>query len=493
VSALHIEAVQGAGHYDPRPWGVYGRISKRKRGDGAGAYVKIERQHSEGAEYVRRRVDPSASFRYYKDNMSAWDPDTYREDWEQMLADCRSGALAGIVGWNTDRYTRQPEQMEKAFSAVAAGRADMHTVQTGQIKSKLTARILTAVAAEESDIKSERLKLKHNVIASEGRPHGGRRRFGYESGMIDRLDPATGEIIPGVRESEAAVIRDIAARVLRGDSLASIARDLNEAGVETAEGGIWRPGNLGRLIRSPHLAGIRVHNGQETDATWDPILDPTTYQNLVDLLTDPKRRTSTSNARVYLLAGLAVCHACGAHLRGRPHYKSGVRSYACLTGRHCHKATDVVDLAVTELVIERLSRMDANGALVDDSAQDEMRDLEKERDGIHRKLAGWTDANLEGRLPDEQLERSSTAAQKRLTAIEEQMKSLRTAIAVPVAALKDMTGPGARDAWKSATLGRRRKIIACLTERVALKGSGRVSREFDPERDLEIKWKEIPA
>lgn len=53
------------------------------------------------------------------------------------------------------------------------------------------------------------------------------------------------EVVP----EEAAVLRETAARVLAGQSLASIVVDFNERGVPSAHGKKQRPGSLGMVLR----------------------------------------------------------------------------------------------------------------------------------------------------------------------------------------------------------------------------------------------------
>jgi hypothetical protein len=74
------------------------------------------------------------------------------------------------------------------------------------------------------------------------------------------------------------VIRDLAAKILAGSTLGSLAADLDARGVPTALGGKWTGPNVSVLLRRPHLVGRRVHLGKTYEADWPAILDVSTWE-----------------------------------------------------------------------------------------------------------------------------------------------------------------------------------------------------------------------
>lgn len=470
-------AVKGAA-VDKRPVGVYGRISKRKAGDGRGATLGIGRQHEDGAGYARREFGDDVELVFYSDNLSSWSPTVYREGYEGMLADLGDGKLRAVVAWHPDRLTRQPEQLERLLKACKSGDASLHTCSTGEVESKLMLRILLAVAAEESDHKSRRCARKHEELAMEGHWHGGPRPYGYD--------------MPHRVEAEAAVIRELAARVLNGESLASLAKMLNRQGTTTAQGKAWQPQNLRRMLMRPLYAGLRVRDGDVVaDGQWPAILDRTTHELLVAKLGDPKRRVAYSNARVYLLAGLALCDVCGEVMRGRQ-FGSGGRddgrkAYACSTGRHVHCSVEGADFAVEALIVERLSQLDAAGALADDDAEDELAQLRTERDQLDAKMAGLLDKYLDDVLDEKAYVKAQANVAARQQALDELIAQQTVVVAAPKV-LDGMTGPSAQAAWDGASLAHRRGIIAYLCT-IRLRGQSSTGRRFDPALDVLVEWR----
>jgi hypothetical protein len=86
--------------------------------------------------------------------------------------------------------------------------------------------------------------------AAAGLPHGGSLRpFGYDETRMAVID------------SEAAIIRALAARFLAGESLRSLAAWLEDGGVATVAGKPWRTITLKAVLSSGRIAGLREHQG----------------------------------------------------------------------------------------------------------------------------------------------------------------------------------------------------------------------------------------
>ena len=228
------------------------------------------------------------------------------------MAALSSGALDGLLVYDLDRLHRQPRELEEFIDlcqqfgvthvASASGDIDLTTAD-GQFQ----ARILAAVAKKESDDKSRRIRRKHEDIALRGGVSGGGSRpYGYEA---DKMK---------IRAAEAAIVRECVKRLLAGEPVRSIARDLNERGVASASGGAWSPQSLRRMLASPRISGQRIHKGEVVaNAVWPGIISTTEGAKIRALLSNPERRTNKT-ARRYLLGGLLVCGHCGEKLVARP-------------------------------------------------------------------------------------------------------------------------------------------------------------------------------
>lgn len=411
-----------------------------------------------------------------------------RDRWLALLDAIRSGRVTHVVVWVLDRIIREDEDRVALIKACRESGAVIVQSGTGTIvdpddpDSVFLATILGAVAVLEIEKMSKRIRRFKEAQALAGMPHGGRRWFGYQQGNM----------VPD--EVEAAIFRDLVGRLLHGEALYSLAASLTAAGVPTVAGGKWTGPNLRAMLANPRYAGRRIHKGVDVGpGAWEALIDEATHESVARRLGDPARRASTtSNARRYLLAGLAVCAACGRPLRGRPLHGSthkgphyGARAYTCASGRHVHRSVEYVDAVVEALVVERLSRSDMSGALVDDDALDEARALSGDRDAVRARLDALADDYADGALSTSAYSKASARLEVKLEELDERIAVASERAKTPVAILEGMTGDRAREAWDAANLGRRRAIIGLLFTRVALRGGRGPFRA----ENVEVDWR----
>jgi len=255
----------------------------------------------------------------------------HRPAFESMLR----GLTTGIVVWRLDRLGRRPSDLERVIESIPDD-SDILAVMdpalgVGSISGLLTLRIVGAFAAAESDTMGLRIRRALDERAGQGLGHGP-RSWGYL--------PSYSEIVP----EEAEVIREMAARVIDGESLASLCRDLDMRGVRTPRGGAWTVGPLGRSLRRPALAGIRVYQGRRISGGIPPILDRGTYEHLQRAL---RRRSTVRSAAPRLLSGLLYCGVCGHRMYPAPASR-GIIYYRCQRSagsERCGRMNVTADLA----------------------------------------------------------------------------------------------------------------------------------------------------
>jgi DNA invertase Pin-like site-specific DNA recombinase len=270
---------------------IYVRISHDPNNEELG----IERQIKACRELAQQRGWPIVDI--YRDNdKSAYDLKVRRLDYERMVADIRKGHVNAIVAWSGDRIHRRLSKLTQLIdllnkhdvqvATVTGGRLDLATAQ-----GRAFAQIVGVLAEMESGIKSERIKLKHDELAGNGKFSGGSRPFGYSAdGMT-------------INEAEAAVIRQWAADILNGKPLSQMADEAAARGVKGASGRPISYRRIPQILRSAHIAGQRVHHGEVIGkGEWAAILDLDTWQAVQLLLDDPDRRQAPTAD--YLLTGL---------------------------------------------------------------------------------------------------------------------------------------------------------------------------------------------
>ena len=267
---------------------VYGRLSVAKQADDL-TELAIERQHERTVAYCHAKGWTPA--RFYHDVDSAYRRPGQkkappRPGFEQCLADVEAGLIGGIVFFKLDRFVRDRADFERALAVCEAHGAILASVteplDTSSPMGEAVASLLVTFARLESQQIGLRVGEQRQQAAKGGHPNsGGPRPFGWQP---DRRTPDP---------REAAIIREVAGRLLAGEPLRAITADVNRR-----YGMKWPPANWRRILRAPRVAGMREHRGEvvATDA-WPAILDPETWRQVNAVLrprSDPADRPSTS-------------------------------------------------------------------------------------------------------------------------------------------------------------------------------------------------------
>ena len=251
-----------------------------------------------------------------------------REGFEAALAAIEAGEIDALVFFKLDRLCRDHGDFERVLATCerrgAVLASVMEPIDTSTPAGEMSARMLVGFARLESQTIGLRVAAQREQTASRGLPApGGWRPFGYR--YIPQTDqaPARYEIVP----DEAAVIIEAARRVLTGEALNSIARDLSRRGITAADGsGTFYTRRLKRILVNPTIAGLRAYKGEVIrDATWPAILDRATWEAVCAILNDPKRGRGGHPLR-WPFAGLAVC-LCEVPMRTKGSH--GRTVYAC--------------------------------------------------------------------------------------------------------------------------------------------------------------------
>jgi hypothetical protein len=312
-----------------------------------------------------------------------------------------------------------------------------------------------------------------------GRPHG-RLLFGYTRTYREgRQGPEL--VAQVIDEEQAAIVRECAGRVMAGESLYTIARDLNSRGTKPPHAAAWTVGHVRRMCINPGYIGKRVHQGKVVgEGQWPAILDGATFYACVSRLTDPARNTRTGVGVRHLLSGLATCGLCGS-----PMYvlnNRGAKSYTCRAKQHVSRREAPVDELVEAAIIERLTRPDVVDLLSAGDSGEDVHAARAEAAEKRARLEGFYDAAAAGDLTPAALARIEA---RLLPEIDFAERRARPQVTSPL--VTEAAGPAAAEAWHRLTIEQRRELIDLLCE-VRIHAAGRGKRIFDP-RTVEIVWK----
>lgn len=289
---------------------------------------------------------------YTDNNKSAWQRNRKRPGWDAMLADVEAGKLGAIIVYHGDRLVRQPWDLETLIN-LAYGKGIKLASPTGERDLSndddlFILRIEVAAQCRESASTSRRKKTEFDRLRRRGlvRPGGrGGRAFGFATDGVTHI-PA-----------EVGAIQETAVRVLEGEAVGAIARDLNSAGIRTPTGGLFSHATLRKMLARPRYAGL-MPDGVHT-AAWKPVLQRQEWEAVTAALdTKAAGFGYATNARRYLLSGLAVCGACGATLQIRAERRPELSGYGCVTPgcRKVQRSVRLLDAYVTGAVAGQLGK-----------------------------------------------------------------------------------------------------------------------------------------
>lgn len=454
---------------------IYARISSDPRQDGLGVARQVRECRrlaaAVGASVVRVYVD---------DDCSAFSSRS-RPGYELLLSDLASGEFSLIIAWHPDRLYRRQRDLMPFIDAVQAANAHVATVCAGVVDlstaaGRMTARIVGAVAEHESDHLSQRIIAKLDELATHG-AWGGGIAYGYRSvgkGALE-VDPL-----------QAEIIRECSRRVLSGESLRSICRDLDRRGVPTARGGLWRHKTVRQILTGTTVRGMLTWHGQERSAAWDPILAPETADLLRSRLGGRSARCGRPRNSVALLTGgILRCGHCQQQLYLG--WNNGLPAYLCEkppSGRGCGRifvAAEPAERTVVDAIANRISRSDGAHVLANartnaghSVARDEtsLRQLAAHHAAGSISRAEWSAA------------RAALEASIRAARIREELRS----VPPPLRGLPRDRTAFVR-AWSTHSLERRRAIIASLITRIDVQPSPGTGCRFNTARVLDgIRW-----
>ncbi|MFJ4623077.1 recombinase family protein [Streptomyces sp. NPDC088812] len=293
---------------------------------------------------------------------------TVRPGFRAALDGLAAGEFDGLIADDLDRVARDPRDLEDLIDVVESRRPRIPVQSvTGSLRLNndadvTMARVMVAVANKSSRDTARRVARKHEELAAEGKPGGGGfRGYGYSTEH---------EIV----EEEAEILREIGDRILgewdgwtpeqrakidleNGESLHSIAADLQHRKVPTAMGVKWSGRSVGSIISKASVAGLRAHKGEVVGkAVWKPIIQPEKWERIRERLA--MRAGGTDLALQRWLNGALKCSRCGRLLEGG-HGNGGPR-YWCAThrggcGKMAVKASFVED-EVERQVLELLGK-----------------------------------------------------------------------------------------------------------------------------------------
>ncbi|KAA0916999.1 recombinase family protein [Dietzia sp. ANT_WB102] len=347
---------------------------------------------------------------------------------------------------------------------------------------------LDALLAErEAELIRERVLRGKRAAAKEGRP-AGRPPYGYRPVK----DARTGKTLAWEPDpDQAPVVQEIVARVLAGESLWAVVRDLDRREIPAPDtqrnaAGSWRPQRLRVMLSSASYAGKRTHQGEIIgDGAWPALVALEDWERLQIILTDPSRNVGPGPEPKHLLSGLAVCGLCGSPVRYFG--PKSVKSPRYLCEKNCvGRRAELVDQLVTAVVLARLSRPDAAVALTPRGGNDDQAAARDEVRTLTARLEDFTEAAASGSISATAFARIEASITAQLDQAQARLKAATAGGVSPtVATLATAADPA--QVWEGLDIRARREVVKTLVNVTINKSTGG-TRRFIPE-DVVITWK----
>lgn len=267
-----------------------------------------------------------------------------------------------LVAQDVDRFARgagdkpgAADHFGEMFFALRRQGVSLWSVRMGEIDS-IRAVVEGDRAYSESQRKSEAVqKGVRRRVVDRRQYAGGRRPYGYR--WVAVLDSDGDPVISAggrlarrleVDEAEAAIVRRIFSEYVSGEPQNAIAERLNgdpetDPDVPTLTGAKskWYATTVAGMIRNPLYVGYVTLHGEHYEATHEPIIDPSTWEQACALRASrhsqgrPRGRRTTG--RHLLTEGLLVC-TCGSAMSPRTardhRYGTIYETYVCVERLH---------------------------------------------------------------------------------------------------------------------------------------------------------------
>lgn len=458
------------------------------------SYLRQSRDSEDGIKRQRERVATLADRlglridREYVDNdVSASIERLAGTSWHRMLTDIRRGAVTHVLAMNTDRLTRDPQDILTLGTTGVTITTEAGPLELVTADGMFTSILIAAVAKFEATRKAERQRSANDQ----------RRRNGiFFSGGV-RLSGYTlkGEMVP----DEAVWVREVFERFNAGDSLKGIARWLTEQGIEPRsqpklrgndpgqrhlrDVSSWPASSVRTLLINPRYAGRSMMIGEDyapgswEPGKWEPIIDGDLFDAVQARLADPRRVTNrVGTARKHLGSGLWQCSECGAGVITQS------SRYTCPTGGHGSRSIIPVDTYIVELIEARVTTPEVAAAFVPADGVEAKRISTAIADLRARRSR--READYENELIDGLIYKTTT---DKLDAQIKRLDNERLALGAgnEAAAILGAAHPGV--AFAAASLERKRLLIDAIAT-VRLHPAPRYSKVFDP-MTVEVVWK----
>ena len=297
---------------------IYARYSSHNQRD-----VSIDQQVKADREFAERRGLKIIDI--YADRALTGTNDN-RPEFQRMIEDSKKGAFQYVIVYSLDRFARDrydsvvyKRLLKENGVRVLSAMENIGDDPTGILLESMLEGLAEYYSKElASKIRRGLNDNAEKCMVATSLP------FGYKKGEDGKY---------AIEPKEAEIVKQIFTRVLHGDNLADIARDLNDRGIRTKKKSLWNKSSFNKLLSNERYIGYYIYADHRIENGVPAIIDKATFyavQERLKLKANPrnspvKKRRENS---VYLLTGKIFCGHCKSPMIGKCGTSKTGRLYA---------------------------------------------------------------------------------------------------------------------------------------------------------------------
>lgn len=313
---------------------------------------------------------------YADEGISARKAAIKRPALQRLLADVEKGEIELIIFTKLDRWTRNVREYHKCQEVLerhnVPWRATQEDYETQTAAGRFKVNIMLAVAEDEADRTSERIK------------------FVFEQ-KRQKKEPLTGNCPTGYKLLGKRIVKDDNAEAVQAFFDVYLnTLSITEARTAAAEKGLPIQYQLARkMLRSPCYYGEYYGVKDMTE----PYITETQFEKIQAAF---PRRIKANQKHFYILSGLVVCGECGRRMGGKTsrHNKQYYNCVNAYTNSCCSNHANYAESVLERTLLERIESVlhDAEPQVSNDTANE----INEQIDGLKLKIDKLTDLYING-------------------------------------------------------------------------------------------------
>lgn len=311
-----------------------------------------------------------------------------REEFNKLMRLCKQGKIDMIITKSISRFARNTVDCLKYTRMLKELGVDVYFEEQGihstQPGAEFYITIYGSIAQSESENISANVKWGKAQSAKEGKVSFQYKNFlGYRKGADGK---------PEIDPEQAEIVKRIYERFLSGDSLATIADDLNADGISTPSGkGEWRRGRIASILTNEKYKGdaiinktyivdclskkVKTNNGERpkyyVENNHPAVIDSGTFGRAQEEMArrNGKRKTKQVGTKTeqgkysskYALTELLICGECGTPYRRCTWTIKGKKKivWRCINRldygkKYCHESPSIEESILQEAIMNAI-------------------------------------------------------------------------------------------------------------------------------------------